>query len=56
MTLLLLLTHAMVDNVLFLVQIFEMVILMDLHVLKPSETVNHTFKGWSVCLCVPVLA
>ena len=33
-------------------QIFEMEILMDLHVLRTSELKNYTFSGWSVCICV----
>ena len=40
----------MVGKVVFLSQIFEMEILMDLHVLRPLENENHILGGWSVCL------
>ena len=44
----------MADKVLFLGQIFEMEILMDLHVLRSPESENHIFSGWSVSVCVCV--
>ena len=43
----------MIEKVLFLGQIFEMKILLDLHVLRAPESKNHIFSGWSVCVCVP---
>ena len=46
------LTHVMVEKVLFLGQIFEM--LMDLHVLRPPKSENHIFNGWSARLFVSV--
>ena len=48
--LLLSLTHVMVEKVLFLGQIFELEILMGLHVMRTPESKNHIFSGWSVCL------
>ena len=33
-------------------QIFEMEILIDLHVLRTPETENHIFSVWSVYLCL----
>ena len=42
----------MVEKVWFLDQIFEMEILMDLHVMRSPESENHIFSVWSVCLCV----
>ena len=41
----------MVEKVLFLSQIFEMEILMDLHFMRASESENHIFSIWSVCMC-----
>ena len=45
----------------FLGQIFEMEILLDLHVLRSPESENHIFSVWPVCIvslcvsmCVPV--
>ena len=37
-------------------QIFEVEILMDLHVLKSPESENHIFSTWSVCMRVCVCA
>ena len=45
-------THAMVEKVLFLGQIFGMEILMDLHVMKFPKFENHIFSVWSVYLFV----
>ena len=42
----------MVEKVLFLGQVYEMVILMDLHRLKIPESKNYIFSAWSVCMCV----
>ena len=44
----------MAEKVLFLGQLFEMEILMDLHVLRSPESENHIFSVWSeyVCVCV----
>ena len=36
----------------FLGQIFEVEILMVLHVLRSPESENHIFSIWSVCMCV----
>ena len=33
-------------------QIFELEILMDLHVLKAPESEDRIFEVWSVCMCV----
>ena len=33
-------------------QIFDTEILMDLHVLRPSEFEDQIFSGWLVCMCV----
>ena len=38
------LTHVMVEKVLFLGQLFEMEILMDLHAMRSSESENHVFS------------
>ena len=38
----------MVENVLFLDQIFEMEILIDLQFLSPPESEIHTLSGWCV--------
>ena len=46
------LTHVMVDKALFLGQIFEMEILMDLHVMRAVESKNHIFSVCSVCMFV----
>ena len=43
-----------VEKALFWGQIFGMEILMDLHVLRASESENHIFSGSSVCMCVCV--
>ena len=37
-------------------QIFEMEILMDLHVLRSSKSENYISSGWSLCMCVCVSA
>ena len=42
----------MVEKVLHWGQIFEMEILMDLHVLVSPESENHIFSSWSVCVFV----
>ena len=44
----------MVKKVLFLGRIFEIEILMDLHVMKTPESKNQIFSIWSVCMCVSV--
>ena len=41
-----------VEKVMFWGQIFEMEILMDLHVLRSPESEKHIFSVWSVCMCV----
>ena len=46
------LNHVIVEKALFWGQIFEMEILMDLHVLRTPESENHIFSVWSVCVCV----
>ena len=38
----------MVEKVLFLGQIFEVEILMDLHVMRTPESKNYIFSAWSV--------
>ena len=35
----------------FLGQIFEVEILMNLHILRSPESKNHIFSGWSVSVC-----
>ena len=35
-------------------KIYEMKILMDLHVLKNPESENYIFIGWFLCVCVCV--
>ena len=40
----------MVEKVLFKGQIFEIEILMDLHVLSYFESENHISSGWSLCV------
>ena len=42
----------MVEKELFLSQIFEMEVLMDLHVMKSLESENYIFNVWSVCMYV----
>ena len=39
-------------EVLFLGQIFEKEISMNLHILRPPESENYIFSGWSVCVSV----
>ena len=46
----------MVEKVLFLGQIFEMEVLMDLHVLRFSEFENHIFSSWPVCVISSVIS
>ena len=46
------LTHIMVEKVFFLGHIFEIEILMDLHVMRTPELENHIFSIRSVCLCL----
>ena len=41
-----LLQECMAEKELFWGQIFEMEILMDLHVLRSPESENHIFSGW----------
>ena len=48
------LTLAMPEKVLFLGQIFEMEILMDLHFMMSPESENNIFSVGSVCMCVYV--
>ena len=43
------LTKAMVEKVLFLGEIFEMEILMDLHVMRSHESENPMFSIWFAC-------
>ena len=52
------LTHVMVEKILFLDQIFEMEILMDLHNLRFSESEKRIFSNWPVyvCLCLSVIS
>ena len=45
-------TYLKVENMLFWGQIFELQILIDLPVLEYSESKNHIFSVWSVCMCV----
>ena len=40
------------EKVLFWGQIFEMEVLMDLHVLRSPDSENQIFSGWSMFLCV----
>ena len=42
----------MVEKVLFFSHIFGIKFLMDLHVLRATESENHIFSGWSVCVCL----
>ena len=35
-------------------QIFEMEILMNLHILRSPESEKHIFSVWSLCVCVSV--
>ena len=49
-------SYLSVEKLLYLGQIFEMEILMDLHVLRSPESENHIFSKWSVCLCVYLLS
>ena len=46
--------YVMVEKVLFFGQIFEMEILVDLHVMRIPESEKHIFSFWSVCVCVCV--
>ena len=50
----------MVQKALFLNQILEMEILMDLHILRSPGSENHIFSVWSVCMhvcvCVTVIS
>ena len=46
------LIHVMVEKILFLGQIFEMEILVDLQVMKSPESENHICSVWFVCMCV----
>ena len=50
------LTHVMVRKTLFLGQIFEMEILMNLYVLRSPESENDIFSVWSMCLCLCLLS
>ena len=40
----------MVEKILLLVQIFEVGILIDLHVFRSPESENHVFSSWYVCV------
>ena len=40
----------------FLGQIFEVEILMDLHVLRSPESEKHIFSKWSACVCVTFIS
>ena len=42
----------MAEKVLFLGEIFEMEILMDLHALISPESENHIFSIWSARVCL----
>ena len=42
----------MEEKVLFLGQIFEKKIFMDLHAMRSPESENHIFNVWSVCVFV----
>ena len=44
----------MFEKVLFLDQIIEIKILMELQALRPPETENHIFSDWSACVCMSV--
>ena len=44
----------MVEKVLLLDQIFELEILIDLHVMRSPESENNIFSIWSVCVCACV--
>ena len=50
----------MVEKVLFLGHIFEMEILMDLHIMRSPESTNHVCSISSVCMyvcvCVPAIS
>ena len=46
----------MAEKVLLLGQIFEMEILMNLHVLWFSESQYHIFSVWSVYMCMSVIS
>ena len=50
------LIHVMVEKVLFLGKIFQMEILMKLHVMRVPESENHIFSIWSVCMCMCLCA
>ena len=52
LTFLLSLTHVIVEKSLFFSQIFEMEILVDLHVVRASKSKNHIFSAWCVCICM----
>ena len=45
----------MVGKVLICGQIFELAILMGLHVLRSPESENHIFSCWSVCESVIII-
>ena len=49
---LLLLLLLSLTHVLFLGQIFEIEILMELHIMRSPEFENHIFIVWSVCMYV----
>ena len=44
--------RCMIKKVLFQSQIFEIEILIDLHVLRSPKSESHIFSKWSVCKCV----
>ena len=52
---LLFLTHVMFEKVLFLGQIFEMEILMDLHAMRPPD-LKIKFLAFRLCECVSVIS
>ena len=45
----------MKEKELFWCQIFKMEYLMDLHILRTSQSGNHNFSVWSICVCLCVL-
>ena len=51
-TFLLSLTHVIVEKILFFGQIFEIEILVDLHVMRTSEYEKHICSIWFVCVSV----
>ena len=46
------LIHVIEGKVLFWSQVFEIKILIDLHVMSSAEFENHIFSVWYLCICV----